>query len=77
MREDQSIATKLGVHRETVRPWVRREQIDNGERARLTTAERERLPQLQRENRALRRAVETLKGPSVFVVAELDVRHTR
>lgn len=72
-----SIATKLGVHRETVRLWVRREQIDNGERAGLTTEERERLRQLERENRELRRANEILKSASVFFATELDGRRTR
>jgi transposase len=72
-----SIATKLGVHRETVRLWVRREQIDNGERAGLSTEERERLRQLERENRELRRANEILKSASVFFATELDGRRTR
>ncbi len=50
-----SIATELGVHRETVRLWVRREQIDNGERAGLTTEERERPLQLAHEDDNQRR----------------------
>ena len=69
-----SIATKLGVHRETVRLWVRREQIDSGERAGLTTEERERLRQLERENRELRRANEILRAASLFFARELDPR---
>ncbi len=72
-----SIATKLGVHRETVRLWVRRDQIDNGDRAGLTTEERERLRQLERENRELRRANEILKSASVFFATELDGRRPR
>ena len=72
-----SIATKLGVHRETVRLWVRREQIDHGERAGLTTEERGRLRQLERENRELRRANEILKSASVFFATELDGRRPR
>ncbi len=72
-----SIATKLGVHRETVRLWVRREQIDNGERAGLTSEERERLRQLERENRELRRANDILKSASVFFATELDGRRPR
>ena len=72
-----SIATKLGVHRETVRLWVRREQIDSGERAGLTSEERERLRQLERENRELRRANDILKSASVFFATELDGRRPR
>jgi transposase len=52
-----SIATKLHVHLERVRPWARREQIDSGERAGVTTEERVRLRQLERESREPRRTV--------------------
>jgi predicted kinase len=62
-----SIAAKLGVHRETVRLWVRREQIDAGDRAGLTTEERERLRQLERENRELRRANDILTSASEWL----------
>ncbi len=72
-----SIAAKLGVHRETVRLWVRREQIDSGERAGLNSEERERLRQLERENRELRRANDILKSASVFFATELDGRRPR
>src|SRR5947208_15082551 len=68
----KSIAEKLGVHHESVRIWVRRAQVDAGERAGLTTEERERLRQLERENRELRRANEILKSASVFFATELD-----
>jgi len=53
-----SIAGKVGVHPETLRLWVRRAQVDSGERPGLTTEERERLKQLEREVRELRRANE-------------------
>jgi len=60
------------VHRETVRLWVRREQIDAGERSGLTTEQRERLRQLEREVRELRRANEIPKSASLFFATELD-----
>jgi len=72
-----SIAAKVGVHRETLRIWVRRAQVDAGERPGLTTEERERLRQLERENRELRRANEILKSASAFFAAELDGRRPR
>jgi transposase len=72
-----SIAEKMGVHRETLRIWVRRAQVDGGERAGLTSEERERLRQLERENRELRRANEILKSASVFFATELDGRRPR
>ncbi len=67
------VARDLGVHRETLRLWVRQAEADNGTRQdRLTTAERERLKDLEEENRELRRANEILKAASSFFAAELD-----
>ena len=53
-----AIAGMLGMTPETLRKWVRRAEIDNGERAGLTTDERARLKALEKENRELRRANE-------------------
>ena len=53
-----SISAKLGMTPETLRKWVRRAEVDNGERAGLTTDERARLKALEKENRELRRANE-------------------
>ena len=69
-----SIASKFGRTAETLRTWVRRAEVDAGARAGLTTGERERLRQLERENRELRRANEILKAASVFLARELDPR---
>ena len=67
------VARDLGVHRETLRLWVRQAEADGRRRGdRLTTAERERLKQLERENRELRRANEILKAASAFFAQELD-----
>jgi transposase len=68
----RSVADKLGPTPETVRKWVRRVEIDEGQRPGLTTDERERLKALERENRELRRANEILKSASAFFAAELD-----
>jgi transposase-like protein len=67
-----SIATKLGITPETIRKWVRRAEIDEGQRPGLTTNERERLKELEKENRELRRANEILKAAAAFFGAELD-----
>ncbi len=72
-----SIAAKVGVHKETLRNWVRRAQVDAGQRPGLTSEERERLRQLERENKELRRANEILKSASAFFAAELDGRRPR
>ena len=70
-----SIAGKLGLGTpETLRQWVRRAEVDGGRRPGLTTEERERLRQLERENRELRRANEILKAATVFFARELDPR---
>ena len=69
-----SVATKLGMTPETLRKWVRREEIDEGQRPGLTTTERERMKELERENKELRRANEILKAAAAFFGAELDRR---
>jgi transposase len=72
-----SVAEKLGPTAETVRKWVRRAEIDGGVRAGVTTAEAERIRQLERENRELRRANEILKAASAFFARELDPQPPR
>jgi transposase len=68
-----SIAGKLGCGPETLRKWVRRAEVDAGKRPGLTTTERERLKNLERENFELRRANEILRKASAFFAqAELD-----
>ncbi|WP_420437326.1 transposase [Candidatus Poriferisodalis sp.] len=61
-----SVTGKRGPTPETVRLWVRRAEIDVGSRPGVTTAERERIKVLERENRELRRANEILKAASAF-----------
>jgi len=72
-----SIAEKLGPTAETVRKWVRQAEIDGGLRSGVSTAERERIKQLERDNRELRRANEILKAASAFFGAELDRQSKR
>jgi transposase len=70
-----SIAGKIGCDAETLRGWVRQAERDDGKRAGVTTSERERLKQLERENLELRRANEILRKASAFFAqAELDRR---
>jgi transposase len=71
-----SIAEKFGCSAETLRNWVRQSERDQGQRPGLTTDERQRLKDLERENRELKRANEILKLASAFfAAAELDRRH--
>ena len=70
-----SIASKIGCTAETLRKWVRQAERDQGRRPGLTSGERERLKELERENRELRRTNEILRKASAFFAqAELDRR---
>lgn len=73
----ESIAAKCGMTPETLRKWVRRAEVDAGARPGLTTDERRRLQELERENRELRRANEILKTAAAFFARELDPRPPR
>ena len=71
----RSIAEKLGCTVEALRRWVRQAERDTGHRPGLTTDERARLKQLERENFELKRANEILRKASAFFAqAELDRR---
>ena len=66
------VADQLGMHPETLRSWVRRAEIDGGTRPGTTASDAERLAELERENRELRRANHILRTASAFFAAELD-----
>jgi transposase len=67
-----SIAQKFGMTSETLRGWVRQAEVDKGSRPGVTSAEQERVRELEREVRELRRANEILKAASAFFARELD-----
>ncbi len=70
-----SIAEKIGCAPETLRKWLLRTEVDSGTRAGVTSDERARMKELERENRELRRANEILrKASAYFAQAELDRR---
>ena len=72
-----SVASKLGCTAETLRKWVRRAEGEAGVRPGPKSEEDERLKALERENRELRRANESLrKAAAFFAQAELDRRGT-
>ena len=71
----ESIAPKIGCVPQTLHEWVKRHQIDTGSREGITTTELQRLKELERENKELRKANEILKLASAFFAqAELDRR---
>jgi len=66
------VGEQLGINPETLRGWVRQSQIDAGTRPGTTTSDAERLKELEKEVRELRRANAILKSASAFFAAELD-----
>jgi transposase len=71
------VAERLGIHREALRTWIRQVEIDSGQRAGTTTSDAQRIAELEREVRELRRANEILKAASAYFARELDPRLPR
>jgi transposase len=70
-----SIALKIGCVSQTLHEWVKRTEVDAGKREGITTTEAQRVRELEREVKELRRANEMLKLASAFFAqAELDHR---
>lgn len=71
-----AIAGKLGCSPDSLRVWVRQAQRDGGERPGLTSADKARIKELERENRELRQANEILKKASAyFAMVRKAARH--
>jgi transposase len=70
-------ARQLGINVESLRNWIRQVEVDTGERPGVTTDDKRRIAELERENRELRRANEILKSASAFFARELDPRPPR
>lgn len=71
----RSVAEKIGCTVETLRRWVRQAERDQGRRPGLTTDERQRMKDLEREVFELKRTNEILrKASAYFAQAELDRR---
>ena len=72
------VAQDLGIHKESLRHWVRQAEADSGRRRDLLTSEeREELKRLRKENFELRRANAILKDASVYFATELDPTRRR
>ncbi len=71
------VARELGIGTESLRSWLKQAEIDGGARPGTSTADAQRIAQLERENRELRRANDILKAASVFFATELDGRPKR
>jgi transposase len=73
-----AVVEKLGLgSRETLRKWIRQDQVDTGQRAGTSTEESAQIKALKKENAELKRANEILKAAASFFAAEIDRPHTR
>src|SRR5690349_12820056 len=70
------IGRQLGIHPEALRTWIRQAEIDGGTRPGTTTDDKQRIAELEREVRELRRG-EILKATSAYFARELDPRYPR
>ena len=68
------VAAQLGIGSESLRTWVRQAEVDAGRRPGVPSAEQQRIAQLEREVKELRRTGEILRTASAFFAAELDGR---
>jgi transposase len=71
------VGRQLGIHPEALRTWIRQTEIDGGTRPGTTTEDSQRIAELEREVRELRRANEILKAASAYFARELDPRLPR
>jgi len=66
------VGLQLGIGSETLRHWIKQAEVDQGRRPGVTTEDRQRIVELEKENRELRRANEILKAAASFFARELD-----
>src|SRR2546425_10731844 len=71
------VGLELGIGSETLRHWVKRAEVDQGLRPGVTTADQQRIVELEKENRELRRANEILEKGSAFFAGGADPRVPR
>jgi len=71
------VAKQLGVGTESLRNWVNQAEVDSGRRPGTSSVDAQRIAELEREVRELRRANDILKAASVFFATELDGRAKR
>jgi len=71
------VARQLGVGTESLRSWVAQAEVDGARRPGITTEERRRIAELERDNRELRRAGEILKAAASFFAREPGPRPPR
>lgn len=74
-RSFPDVAASLGVSQQTLRNWARQDEADRGEREyALSSAEREELRRLRRENARLKQERDILKHATAFFARETETR---
>jgi len=69
------VGEQIGINKNTLRNWVKQNHVDSGKTPGMTTDDKQRITELEKEIRELRRANEILRKASVyFAQAELDRR---
>src|ERR1700716_1481112 len=68
-----AVAAKLGVNRETLRNWVRQAETDSGQRPGTSTADAQRIAELEREVRELSVPTRFSRRPALFA-QQIDPR---
>lgn len=76
-RSLKSVCQELGISIETLRAWLKQQQIDDGQAPGLNTDEKQRLRFLEKENRILREEREILKKAAAFFASETDPNRSR
>ena len=71
------IARQLGVGDQSLREWVKQAEVDGGRRPGVSSEDKKRIAELERELKETKRANEILKAAATFFGAELDRRHTK
>jgi transposase len=72
-----SVSEKLGLKAETLRKWIRQAEVDEGSRPGVSSVDAQRIKELERENRELRRTNEILKSATAYFARELDPHRPR
>ena len=71
----KTVSSRLGMHAETLRSWIRQAEVDAGEAEGTTSAAAWEIRQLKRKNRELEETIEVLKAATSFFARECDPLH--